>query len=234
MKQQVIEVSEIDLGYAIKVEDARTMITEPITELPPIFAEFCTTELYRYTKPFSEDGFAYATNGRILVRMPFAGTLESQDPPKAAQLFRAWSGSGTPIEPVFTETEGVCVSCNGAKVVSDCEICYGDGEVFSETQQNYFPCGTCQGCGSIADENGNKCGHCQGFGLDAKGVTLGATNINRNYVALLQSHGKPLFYLNDTPKLAIRFVLVGTDIEGLVMPMGRESANAPVSPEVQT
>lgn len=112
--------------------------------------QFCGTELTRYylNEPWTRDGFTYATNGHILVRVPARHDIEDQ--PKAPDITKMPWPNGVVefidaprmvLPPVSLRKceecggrrfEHECPDCECACELCACELCDGTGEVSSD------------------------------------------------------------------------------------------------------
>lgn len=104
--------------------------------LDPIFADCVCAETSRYAiaQPWVHNGFAYATNGRILVRQP---TKRSSRPFRYARVPSAWhlfddskpTGKPIPLPNIGPEQNDVmvCENCKGRK--RKCSACDGEGSI---------------------------------------------------------------------------------------------------------
>jgi hypothetical protein len=114
----------------------------PMLDLQP----FCSTDEARWylTKPFSRDGFTWATNGHILVRVPLRGNIPDID--KKFNQAKPIEGIETAnfFTPHFNlppapSTSDPCPKCEGRGSKHDCPEC--DCE-----------CETCDGRGDLDPE----------------------------------------------------------------------------------
>lgn len=116
-------------------------------------------------KPWTKDGFTYASNGFILLRVPalqedpsgLGVALDGVYKQAGAMPETGWVGlSDLPMAPV-------CPKCNGkAEADSECPECGGDGDVeFHNGHHSYTcDCKTCDGSGEIEG-----CTECHGSGV---------------------------------------------------------------------
>ena len=165
-----------------------------LAKLPPVFAACCGSNTARFdlSGPWMDGGFAYASDTRIIVRMPVAATLAAKinaARPKAARapsngpkvLAGRWVSD--PIEPPAHDPAHECRGCHGRERVA-CECCLGS---------RIDPFATCQvGTVTLAADLVRMI-------RDAGGVL---------YPSRQHAHRKP-----------VRWVVPGTAIEGVVMPM---------------
>lgn len=105
-----------------------------LTEIPKLLQECCDYENFRYDlrRPFVEEGFVWATDGKILARQPAADfdseflrdLMENRGKlPKATPVWDAYDDSG-----IWDDLpKGVsipCETCNGVERV-ECFDCHG-------------------------------------------------------------------------------------------------------------
>jgi hypothetical protein len=97
---------------------------------------FCSTDPARWylCEPWSWDGFTYATNGHILVRVArLPDVAEQEGPPGIARILEMVTGQDTtPLPAIDFPTPGVkicpdCDNCPRCRV--DCDTCDGEGTV---------------------------------------------------------------------------------------------------------
>jgi hypothetical protein len=127
----------------------------------------------RFSAPFSDDQYTYATDGRHLVRVKkLEGYAGNGNMPNAAELFA--TGSNNYVSVVsMSDVEvdpGACPRCKGDKNAKpqECPECSGCGVVeFDNEYSDYeVECKTCDGLGKI-----NMCGKCHGSGVDTSAET---------------------------------------------------------------
>ena len=105
---------------------------------------FCSTDHLRpyLTKPFSRDGFTWATNGHIILRVPLrAEVLDHDTPLKLAERFRALDGA-TFFKPKIhlprpPDEKGPCPACDAVGCDAegfDCPRCKGYGTLDPEAR----------------------------------------------------------------------------------------------------
>ncbi len=196
------------------------MSTETATKttLHPIFALCCDDvkgTKYDLRTPWVYGRGVYATNGRILVRMPLSEGLDTtgfntEDRPKlnehTADYFAAkYQAKGVP-----------CPSLKGKG--TDCPRCEGTG-----TAQGVF----CDDCGAFTARGGvwSKCVDCCGCGkyLADDGLTIGpGVVLSFRYLYILEQFKATLFpAVKDPVKSAVKFTVPKTEIEGVVMPLDK-------------
>lgn len=137
--------------------------------------EFCDPDFLTYLEPWTADGYTYATDGRILVRLDDA--LEGVNPEAIGldlnrpALFGAVNpnppGGWIPwadVKPAMGDMRDTCPACRGHKVeVVDCPDCDGDGNCECRCGHEHR-CRTCNGDGVQPKDDGEKCIACDGQG----------------------------------------------------------------------
>jgi len=124
-------------------------------------------------QPFRRDGFVYATNGHVLVRVSVADGYEADENEKAPvrldEMFKCIDEGGVewrPLPPLHAVKP--CSRCfgSGQLRVEDCDSCDGKGE-FERDGYDY----TCQACNGegfveVGEPNGKHvaCPECDGRG----------------------------------------------------------------------
>lgn len=195
--------------------------TEKTVDLHPIFAA-CVGMFggsYRTDRPFTRNGYHYATDGRLVVRCPRRDgepELDARDTPNPSTL--PWSADlydPTPHDPPHgPDVEHECRECRG-KGTRACDECEGDGVVVCE-YGHYHTCPECNG-----DPKPHACADCDGTGVRRDPVALLVADgmyIGSNYGRLLHEHGAKLYLPRaQSPHNPLRFVIPGTDIDGLLM-----------------
>lgn len=135
---------------------------------------------------FLHGEYAYATDGRIIVRMPADGlslpVLDAKHyAPQLDRLFDAVEGSFFPMPHLPPWV--LCALCNGSGHVCDkeCEKCGGDG--------GNLPCKACLGTGRVACALGDdgcqqhKCiVGCDGLGIQSEAIPVGDAHFNLAYL----------------------------------------------------
>ncbi len=173
------------------------MNTETTIELPPIFAACCgeATDMARYQKPFPLNGFTYATDGRIVVRIAGEHVPAIKDPTAADTV--PWDGTRLP--PVaLTRSDDATIKCSecggdGKSHRRECDECAGTGMDECLSCGHDCDCEECKGTGWIgSDSTDATCEECGGKGVvrNTKGsVNYGAFHLSSHYGNLLLDHG---------------------------------------------
>jgi hypothetical protein len=202
-----------------------TTTTENTAKLHPIFQACCAEKKTRYVtdKPYIQDGWLYATDGRIVVRTPSSEPdTEGRGPKNTNDVFAGdFDDEPTPIPDTDYPTEKtVCPHCGGAKDFEDkCEECEGCGRTRCFECGRSWDCPECKGTGKV-----DGCGQCEGDGSVWPTPTsieiAPGYGISNRYSALLLAHGATGLYLpvrKHLPGEPAKFTI--GPIEGRLMPM---------------
>lgn len=161
--------------------------------------QFCATRDTRkhLFAPFRLNGFIYATDGAIAIRVPDDGSEVAECDPG---LLKIESFFNLPDEASFMElpllpTRENCISCKGNGVVNyemlDCEECDGEGEF--EYGSHTYECKECRGRGEYKSTRkgvSHKCDQCDGSGnKDIQPVCIGNSLLNLKYLVALKKLG---------------------------------------------
>lgn len=195
----------------------RAAVRAALEILPAIFTECIEPwrrpghDKYALDRPFAIDGHVYATDGRILVRMPVTPTILAILPvhpeakfPKAPGEFARCPWQSEPIA-IPPQEDG-----------QPCQDCLATGEC------------CCECCGDV-----HVCRTCEGSGSDAHlvSVPVGPIEVSEHYLRLLRRHNATLYLpaCEDPSKEPARFMVRWEQhelIEGLVMPMAPPKTGA--------
>lgn len=214
--------------------DAREKL---LSSLHPIFRECVGEENLRFTlcTPACVNGFIYATDGRILVRRKARPEIEALcESAKPEGRFPNVDFIVKTITAVHPSEKLTCVpqpcelpdceKCKGSGVLKAffCNTCSGQGD--EECDLGHFhECPRCHGVGEIKE--GDKCGKCDGVGKQVyhseHRVAIGSdTFLSWQLATLLKSHSALLHVRSRKQnKYGIFFMIPGTEIEGVVMPL---------------
>lgn len=188
------------------------------------------------TVPVYDNGFTYATNGHLCVRIPG----EHAEPrtvayPNVEKLFTENPPSGKWQEPPQCEVQyNRCSRCGGVGKATICPDCDGDGVLYfyaEHSKREYeFNCKECEEEGYLPDEDGNKCGLCGGSGKHVKDLwipypgLIAPSGVNVRLISLIKD--LPGILMDAEPKQGERFKNKDFPIpfkfdggEGLIMPM---------------
>jgi hypothetical protein len=164
--------------------------------------DFCGDSDYlRIGKPVNLDGYAYATDKHIAVRVPGKPEYEKATPDhKWAKQLRGWLDDASqkaklsPLPDYEAPDPDVCFMCYGAKAIED------DIEV-DEEEPAIIQCPECKGTGTT----------------DKVRVRFGHIYVSHYYLKMLATLPGLLIDLTGGPTDRIYFVFHGGD--GVVMPM---------------
>ena len=145
---------------------------------------FCSKDLRRPNRnsPYSRDGFTYATDGHILVRVKQLDSVTNDQGPDVANIL--------PQDFVFCENsifhklekitaeKNKCLTCEGTGVRKKCEDCEGKGVHYFYSKLNVeyeVNCKECDGEGFLFAEKGSgdsECSACDSSGLSYKNTKI--------------------------------------------------------------
>jgi len=172
-----------------------------VSELPEIFREAVAPEVHTYSigKPYIQNGYVYATDGTMMVRMPC--------PPEgvtgAATEGKLPCDDGFPWSASLYDSDPISVPALPEEEYVECPCCSGFGS-------------HCCGC---------SCDECAGLGREPVriGVKVGRWLLADDLLRRIDDLGADLYGpLSIAEDAALRFVR--GDIEGLVKPMKKPSA----------
>lgn len=149
---------------------------------------FCSKDETRYqlTKPWSRDGYTWATDGRVLLRIPGVHAEPNPEAPNAEKLGTFFSTGPEITMPKipFLETKP-CAWCKGRGRVCTCDFCDNKACI----------CDGCDGTGKIEK---------------AVSVPVGAGRFSNHYLAKIATlPGLRLFPSSDDPTAAMFFIFDG-------------------------
>jgi len=199
--------------------------------------KFCSTDITRpnLELPFSQGGYTWAADGRILIRVPEIPGIpvpEFNVPDVVSTFDRGWSDR-IGFEPVefppgwesFEQPMVPCSDCKGLGHFAICQECKGEGEVECGHCGHNEDCEECDGIGQLPAQKGpntRECHECEGAGEYEGGFTV---SLNRGkilsalkYLRLVATlpHWQLWFYDGENP---MRISFHGG--QGLLMPMRR-------------
>jgi len=162
-------------------------------KLHQIFADCCAQKksIYDIDKPFVQNGFAYATNAKIIVRQKTDAPDSDGKLPDVNALFDEFRGDQIVEIPEVEFHEHICEECNGRGiwVCNECKQC--------------VICDACEGEGKFSDP----------LSFVPLSCSFGISN---RYAAILYRNGVRTACLPDDPDRPCRFH-VDEDIEGLLV-----------------
>lgn len=144
-------------------------------------------------KPMRHDGYLYATNGHIAVRIEDDPAIEAEPMPANLQNVlqnmstdtteRAWR----PVPQVNGADAKPCAYCDGTGRAVQCPDCDGDGEF--EHGDHMYECKSCDASGWVASPSKDvvgKCLDCCGSGVNSKEtVEFDGVHIAARYIYLI-------------------------------------------------
>lgn len=150
---------------------------------------WCSRERETLKQPWSENGFSYASDGRILIRVAtMSGVQPRPDAPKAEKLwpdFWKLQSEFIPLPGTLPEPEfEPCKDCNGQGRIRKCPECEGTGEAECPTCGHETECEYCDdGLLPVSDDS-PICEDCGGSGKIEKIVAMEifARNFNSVYL----------------------------------------------------
>lgn len=160
---------------------------------------------YDTHKPFVFDGWLYATDCRICIRVPTTDPTTDGKYPRADRLFTPFAGTFTPLPEIQA-----CESCRFAPGPhkETCDGCGGDGMCDRCPCEKPHTCGVCQGTGQ--EET-----YC-----DCRVEILPGLDVEGRYYGMLKTLPGAKIGHHGTETDPIRIVFDGG--EGLLMPMKLE------------
>lgn len=208
-----------------------------LAKLPPVFRACCYTEngaKYDLTGPAVVGGCVYATDGRIAVRMPCPADLRAEIVaargkalfPSSPELVFKGEWQATPLPFDLPVSPPTCDACEGTgkAYAADCRACEGEGFVYSYTGDTFRECKACKGAGYLKSRLPEyPCEACDGTGqYKPGGVDLGSVTLAWCYLRTIRDAGAEIYLSVRKPEgTAVRFVVPGEEIEGVVMPTWR-------------
>lgn len=178
--------------------------------------------------PFVARGYRYATDGRILVRVPAPGEPDTPAVPRrpfppVADFFRdrpAGDPLPWPADGLVPQSEE-CWDCDGRGAIGRevCRECDGEGRVLNE-YDSFGDCPSCDGTGRAGVRD--PCANCNGSGWQSVGRRVGRHLINAKLDRLVRSLPVVRYWPGQDPAKPLPFVFDGG--EGCVM--GRREPDA--------
>ncbi|HLA29286.1 MAG TPA: hypothetical protein VJZ49_15475 [Syntrophales bacterium] len=161
-------------------------------------------------KPWQRDGYIYASDGEVMIRVPAGGVNDPvEDEPKAPS--GAFVFDATPIPPTFYPIPDIEPPAEQPREKEACERCSGEGFGECPTCGQVAPCGECEGTGKVTPKR------------NVKRITIGgrdfaAAKLYRIKTLLPGAHIGPNEPRRGATSLpAARITFDGG--EGLIMPM---------------
>jgi len=148
--------------------------------------------------PFSCDGYTFATDGHICIRVALDTCVVShpEAPKTMDKIFITCEDESKYIN--IPEIEGVslcvdCSSCEGKGKISVCPECEGSGEVHFENDYNEYEC-DCDSCFGTGRYKGSKaasedCEDCNGTGKITKdiGIDIGTRHVTARLLGIIKN-----------------------------------------------
>lgn len=138
---------------------------------------------YDINKVWIKNGWKYATDGRICVRIPTADINDSEGKyPDGDELFDSNKFLLCDVPLITPIASGKCSVCNGrGKLHKACPNCCGDGVFECPTcHAETLKCETC--CGSGRSNEIIMCNDCDGTGIDFGHFAVKDINFNGKYI----------------------------------------------------
>jgi len=153
--------------------------------------KFCAIVNFRneHQHPFLFQGYLYATDGRICIRIKDDGSLKigtAHNGIDYAKIFEGKENCDLPIPPLPARID--CPRCNGTGIEHDCLDCDGTGTApaTKDKRRTLVDCQKCAGAGRVTPAaDAPPCWWCNGRGEEEHNpVAIGDTHINRIYLAM--------------------------------------------------
>lgn len=202
--------------------------------------KFCSTDETRFAllSPFKAGDYTAATDGKIMVRIPFIGGIVENDEFKTVSPEVIENNipkkEGIPVEyPSGWETwepiKETCEQCKGGGAFVDCEKCDGFGETECDHCGHEGDCHDCNGKGGFArkiEEYGDHaCLYCHGTGdikkIHPVSLNKGDMHVDLPYLKKIHTLPNVQAFICREPGLSlIHFKFDGG--EGVLMPLREE------------
>jgi len=193
--------------------------------------EFCSKDETRFAllKPFDYGDFTYATDGRMIVRLPKLGYPSPDFTPTRESVENLMSDSylrEVVAFPAIPEpTQDLCKTCDGSGFNKKCYDCDGSGEVECKCCGNESDCKTCSGSGTLKatkdHPHGIPCEDCDGSGglKEWAPVEIGGKYFSSKFLWIIKDLAGLVFMVANDSNAAARFTFDGG--EGVLMPMSK-------------
>lgn len=190
-----------------------------------LLQKFCSKDNLKPSlqNPFSQNGYTYATNSYIIVRVDkidgFGVVEDASDITKVNEWLDEKHVDWIDF-PVFNLEEVECPKCKGCGYLYECPECNGDGVVTASTEYNFYhdlDCKTCGGIGVLLEDEWNekcftfepsKCQKCDGTGKAYKEENLYVLDklFNTNYLKIIKELKNVKFCIsNDEQGMIFKF-----------------------------
>ena len=220
-------------------------------DLTPFCADDYTHYRYNLTKPFSQAGMVYGTDGSICCRTTLADVprLDGATKLPAASDLPWWEQDSRwqqwPKQRLFTDGYkygGKCPMCmgrGGFEPLTRCVTCEGEGSIVLTNEE--LAAGTldggyekdCPDCRGTGWQTPNRCEYCKGTGWTTRACLqrVGSLAVSGHYHAKVRALGEVEFAIVGNPrgtlyKGAVEYPIVkfrGDGFEGLLMPIDMEA-----------
>ena len=177
--------------------------------------KFCGKNHTGLLKPFSQEGYSWATDGRTIIGVPqLESVLENKSAPNVGLILDSLpklTGRGLAIPEIKDLPK--CKLCGGVGENFECFECKGSGRVELSTEYTeYHPeCGSCEGEGEI-----DLCPLCEGCGFDVDfSVEIGGVKFYGGALLKLQTLPNVRIYPGDQNSIA---AIVFNGGKGAIMP----------------
>lgn len=180
------------------------MITKTAIDLQKFCGEdetFGSSARYIFTQPFTKNGWTYATDGRICIRIPTGDTNTEPPPQREGESFqRQFPPCDDLFKPVKEPISNPWPTTGMVRAVEVCPQCDGEGVV------------GCEECGE------KRCLYCKGtLRMEQTiGRKVGAHLVGVKYDDLILSLPSPYWIAGAAPNRALPFTFSGG--EGQIMP----------------
>jgi len=147
--------------------------------------------------PFNCDGYTFATDGHICIRVDIDVSIISHpDAPSTMEKIFITCDDDSKYTDI-PDIEGMsllvdCSSCGGLGKLSVCPECEGNKEVYFENDYNEYEC-TCESCGGTGKYKNGKtlneeCEDCNGTGKITKdiGIDIGTRHVTARLLGLIK------------------------------------------------
>ena len=150
-------------------------MSEATAQQTPEITGFCADEdgRYRISKPWVKDGWRYATDGRVAVRLPAEGEPDEPQPegpgtrlPDASDWFgEQYEFKADLCTEPFPPHDGRTIkqTCDNEAHMKDCQECNGTGTCWCPKCEHPHDCPKCHGEG-VDRRSQTRCPECNSFG----------------------------------------------------------------------
>lgn len=192
-------------------------------------AKFCATNDPRdyLLKPMRHEGYLYATNGHIAVRIADDPAIDAEPMPQSMlntimlkMAEDAEERTWQPVPAIDKSSLRNCPHCDGTGRAARCPACDGEGEF--EHYGNWYDCKCCDGDGYVVPQHnidGSACRFCAGSGKDAnQSREISGVHIAARYLNLISAEAPGAEIGISSNPLGIQYFRA-PGVIGIVMPM---------------